>query len=90
MKVWHIVPKNDILIPVDGGRSVTVASIAADLAGHAWHPELARKRIREVLEKTQGCLVEIVLKDISTFEYEPQRLWEWSRICSEEAENFAP
>ena len=37
MKVWHIVPKNDILIPVDGGRSVTVASIAADLAGHAWH-----------------------------------------------------
>ena len=33
MKVWHIVPKNDILIPVDGGRSVTVASIAADLAG---------------------------------------------------------
>ena len=37
MKVWHIVPKNDILIPVDGGRSVTIASIAADLAGHAWH-----------------------------------------------------
>ncbi|NLO75082.1 MAG: NYN domain-containing protein [candidate division WS1 bacterium] len=62
----------------------------AILAGHAWHPELARKRIREVLEKTQGCLVEIVLKDISTFEYEPQRLWEWSRICSEEAENFTP
>jgi len=62
----------------------------AILAGSVWHPELARKRIREVLEKTQGCIVEIVLKDISTFEYEPQRIWEWSRICSEEAENFAP
>ena len=37
MKVWHIGPKNDILIPADGGRSVTIASIAADLAGHAWH-----------------------------------------------------
>ena len=37
MKVWHIVPKNDILIPVDGGRSVTitntyiVASVVTDL-----------------------------------------------------------
>ena len=36
MKVWHIVPKNDILIPVDGGQTVAVASIAADLEGHWW------------------------------------------------------
>ena len=36
MKVWHIVPKNDILIPVDGGQTVAVASIAADLESHWW------------------------------------------------------
>ena len=36
MKVWHIVPKNDILIPVDGGQTVAVASIAADVEGHWW------------------------------------------------------
>lgn len=61
----------------------------AIVCGHAWHPDLARKRYREVLEKTRGCSVELILKDISTVEYEPQRLWEWTQIGMEEAENFA-
>jgi hypothetical protein len=29
------------------------------------------------------------MKDISTVRYQPQRLWEWSKIAMEEAERFA-
>lgn len=61
----------------------------AILAEEVWSPELARKRFREVLEKTRGCRVEIILKDISTVRYEPQRLWEWTNIATEEAERYA-
>jgi hypothetical protein len=59
------------------------------LARDVWHPELARKNLREALEKTRGCVVEIIMKDISTVRYEPQRLWEWADIAAEEAERVA-
>ncbi len=54
-----------------------------------WHPEEARRELRELLERGRGCHVEIIMKDISTVRYDPQRLWEWSRIAMEEAEAFA-
>jgi hypothetical protein len=44
-----------------------------------WDPNVPRENLREVLEKSKGCAVEIILKDISTVRYQPQRLWEWSR-----------
>jgi len=44
-----------------------------------WDSEAAREDLREVLEKTRGCVVEIIMKDISTVRYQPQRLWEWSQ-----------
>jgi len=59
------------------------------LARDVWHPDIARKVLREILEKLQGCVVEIILKDVSTIHYEPQRLWEWAKIAAEEAERFA-
>jgi hypothetical protein len=31
--------------------------------------------------KEHGCPLELILKDISTVRYEPQRLWEWVRIA---------
>lgn len=44
-----------------------------------WHPDESQNNLREVLEKAKGCVVEIIMKDISTLRYEPQRLWDWSR-----------
>ncbi len=45
----------------------------------------ARKEIREFLDQTEGkCNVEMIMKDISTVKYNPQRLWEWEKICMEE------
>jgi len=61
----------------------------AIFAGSYWDPDVARREIREDLEKLKGCVVEIVLKDISTVSFEPQRLWLWAQIAREEAERFA-
>ncbi|MFW6132562.1 MAG: hypothetical protein ACOC8F_01600 [Planctomycetota bacterium] len=62
----------------------------AILAEDRWRPDLARKQLREVLKATRGLPVEIIMKDISTVRYDPKRLWEWSRVAMELAEEFAP
>ena len=62
----------------------------AVLAKHDWHPEVARQELRSALEKAQGCRIEIIMKDISTLRYEPQRLWEWQAMAMELAGEFAP
>jgi len=62
----------------------------AILADSVWDPAQARKDIRRFLVRTEGnCHVEIIMKDISTVRYEPQRLWEWAAIATEEAERLA-
>lgn len=55
----------------------------AFLAEDRWRPDLVRKTVQEVLDKTQDCRMEIILKDISTVRYQPQRLWEWENIIME-------
>jgi len=62
----------------------------AIFAEDAWHPERARAALVEFLEATGGaCHVELIMKDISTVRYQPQRLWEWAQIAMEVAEQFA-
>ena len=62
----------------------------AVLAGDVWHPEWARDDMRSFLEKAgRRCHVEIIMKDISTVRYQPQRLWEWATIAMEVAEESA-
>jgi hypothetical protein len=62
----------------------------ATLAETRWRPQTARQELRRSLEAARGCRVEIIMKDISTVRYEPQRLWEWQRIAMEEAQEHAP
>ena len=55
-----------------------------------WHPEMARTELRNFLGRAGGkCHVELILKDISTVRYQPQRLWEWAAVAMEVAEEFA-
>lgn len=62
----------------------------AILAEDKWHPERARKEIRDFLEAAGGqCHIELIMKDISTVRYQPQRLREWSQIAMEEAERYS-
>jgi hypothetical protein len=60
----------------------------AIFAGDNWSTEQARKEILDILNKSKGCNIELILKDISTVNYNPQRLWEWSKISSELCDNF--
>ena len=45
-----------------------------------------RRDLRRTIEaaRQNGVCLELILKDISTVHYQPQRLWEWSRIALEE------
>lgn len=58
------------------------------LAEKSWDPERARRDLINILEKTKGCYVEIIMKDISTVRYQPQRLWEWAKIADEVTQNY--
>ena len=48
--------------------------------------EEIRADIRRTVKaaRDNGVGLELILKDISTVRYEPQRLWTWSRIALEE------
>ncbi len=59
----------------------------AVFATKTWDPGEARRQIREFLDRTEGaCHVELIMKDISTVNYDPARLWEWADIAMEEVE----
>ena len=61
----------------------------AILAESDWQPDRARKDLVDFLEQADGCHVELIMKDISTVRYQPQRLWQWAEIAMEVAEQFA-
>ena len=60
----------------------------AILAEDRWRPGQARRQLVEVLEQARHCRVELIMKDISTVRYEPQRLWQWETVAMEVAEQF--
>jgi hypothetical protein len=62
----------------------------AVLAEDTWNPAKARFDLVDFLEQARGCRVELILKDISTVRYQPQRLWEWEKLAMQAAEQFAP
>lgn len=57
----------------------------AVFAEENWHLDKAEHELQTVLAKAKahGCVVEVIMKDISTLRYEPQRLWEWAQMASE-------
>jgi hypothetical protein len=80
-------PRADIEKIVEQTNNNYVLSIKpnpAVLATDAWNLEQVRREFRSALDKTKGCVVEIIMKDISTVRHGPQRLWEWSEMAREE------
>ncbi|MCC7495468.1 MAG: hypothetical protein IT204_24170 [Fimbriimonadaceae bacterium] len=57
----------------------------AIFATESWDPAGIRQYLRERLleAKAGGCVIEIHLKDISTVQYRPERLFEWAAIARE-------
>jgi hypothetical protein len=54
-------------------------------AGELWNLQAARDELDKALKiaRRYKCQVEIIMKDISTVHYEPQRLWDWAKMASE-------
>ena len=52
---------------------------------HGWSREKARADIREILDASGGKgHIELIMKDVSTVNYKPQRVWEWIEVAMEE------
>lgn len=53
-------------------------------------PEEFRKHLRKVIAaaKRNGTRLEMILKDLSSVQYNPQRLWEAHKIMAEEVQNW--
>jgi len=56
-----------------------------------WDLDVIKKELQKNLEimKENGCIVEIIMKDISTISYEPSRLNDWALIATEVAHQVA-
>ena len=52
----------------------------AALAFENFDEEAVRRDVGERLAAVRGCNVEVVIKDISTVRYQPERLWRWVEI----------
>jgi len=61
----------------------------AILASDGWDASRVREELDQELSIMAGCHVEIILKDISTVRYRPQRLWEWARVAHEAVQDAA-
>ena len=66
-----------------GKYVVSLKPSPAHFAGDSFDADAARHEIAEKLKALKGCCIEIIMKDISTVRYSPQRLWEWARIVKE-------
>lgn len=54
-----------------------------------WDGDLARNQLRDVLGKTRGCTVEVIMKDLHTCRNQPWRMWKWVEMAMEVATEFA-
>ena len=59
-----------------------------DLAMNSFDEELIRAKLRDALEKTRDCRVEVIMKDNHTIRDDPQRVVRWVQIAREEAESI--
>ena len=59
----------------------------AYLAAASFEPELVRRDLQETCRaaKENGCTCELILKDVSTVQYHPERLAQWHKIAVEVA-----
>lgn len=62
----------------------------AFLAGDGFDEDIVRRDIRRTVDaaRRNGKKLEMILKDVSTVRYDPQRLRRYSEIASEEAEKY--
>lgn len=70
---------------IDGDYVFSRKPSPALLAVEGWNADVVRADLLETIQACErhGCPLELILKDISTVRYEPQRLWQWNDIAME-------
>jgi hypothetical protein len=61
----------------------------SDLAAPHFDEDHIRRTLRDAMEKTKGCRLEVIMKDCHTIASEPERVVKWVRIAREEADRIA-
>lgn len=49
----------------------------------------ARRQLKDVFEKTRGCVIEVIMKDLHTVNKQPNRMGEWVRMAIDLAGEYA-
>ena len=98
---WRVVRRHHALRRVSCSAWVNVEAMAASLGDRyifSYKPnpatlavpepdwESVRTGLRDTLEKTRGCLVELIMKDNHSLAHRPENVVNWCRIAREEAE----
>ncbi len=60
----------------------------SDLALPSFDEEHIRAGLRQGLQATRGCIIEVIMKDNHTIRNDPSRVVKWVRIAKEEAERI--
>jgi hypothetical protein len=82
---WNDFPR--IIDEIKGDYVLSYKPSPAIFVDEAWNPKKARSLLDGVLDPARSITnVEIIMKDISTVRYKPERLWDWARIAMETAE----
>jgi hypothetical protein len=78
MSPWADIEKG---VDAVGGDFVLSVKPSPAVFARSWSPEKARHDLEQIVQRTRGCSVEIVMKDISTVNRHPEHLWEWADIA---------
>ena len=102
-KRWHVVEQFPNLRRVSVSHWASWAEMAemlgdayilslkpspTDLAMDTFDRQLIRTKLREALQITRECRVEVIMKDNHTIRNDPTRVVRWVQIAREEAENL--
>ena len=85
---WNNIPR--AIRQIGGKYVMSRKPNPAILARDSWLPDLAEQELREFLDAARGLPIEVILKDISTVRYHPQRLWEWEKMTMRVVEDYWP
>jgi hypothetical protein len=99
-KRWHVIqriprlrrisvsPWSDPLRMAENVGSRAILSIKPNpalLAEDTFDEDRVRGAVRDSLEPTRGCTVEVIMKDVTTMRHDPRRATRWVEIALEEA-----
>jgi hypothetical protein len=70
------------------GYILSLKPSPTDLAMDTFDEQLIRTKLREALQITRECRVEVIMKDNHTIRNDPTRVVRWVQIAREEAENL--